>query len=1015
LSERIVVSCRISGEEAGKPEARYLDRARAIAQRAHARGGAFVAWGATTVSFAWDPESLAQAVVFACEAAAGEGSRWSCAIARGEIELVAPGVSRVELAWGPPLLAATLLTRVARPGEVLVEAQMPGLDTLVATGKRGARDGEHRVRGVRIDARQPFRGEPAAGVDRLVTPPLVGRPEPRSLLVRPGSLQIIRADPGLGGTRMLAEIARAVAPASAIYVAPAGASVEPLGALRRALARALTTQPNPFEVSDEQELGPVLDMFLGGIGASIDQAAALVGAFLRARGPTDPPGALLIDDAGDIDAESLEACGQVIASMPSPFHVFVRVDATDPLPPALASLHVEREIELGPLARAEGEALAQGVAGGKLEARAARRIARRSGGAPLAITEALAFGVGAGELTWTADRLGLRTMASLAGKPATTARWISKRAKSTASDERGVLATIALMGGEAPVESVRDVLATIEPAIAVDEEVKKLVAARLLVPSQPGWMALPSRTHRETIADLLDEAPRKALSRAIADALEQSEGELGCAEAANHAVKGGDGERGARLALRAARAAQAAGMAKSANRLLTLARLADPKCEPLTRQQLATNLPSNGPPTSRMGSVPVPPARAPQPLAAPPSSGRTAWSTSEATIPGRTAWSDNGPPSEPEAFVRTALVAGPSHSSAGEDAPTQRLTAMNAAQAARLVEARDGDSARSVDRSGLEERDSDFPTFVNTPAYAPDRPSAPEAPSPARIALGARLAPPRPAEPGAPLEPPALTPRPGSAPRIAGRAASAVLPRPDPTAGLPKPSAPLPLRPQGHGMPASLPRPPDAPAPSRIVAPGRMSAQIAAVRAGVPAPASRPQAPPPEAAKTEPRIEHKSEPRPGTNGNTDVSVATRMIDLAKSALLEGDVEGIERFTEGLRAAGEHDRYANRMEAIGHLARGQVGEALRSLRALHETPEAPSSMRARAQSALALGVGLAAANRPDEALLEALDALARAREGRDARAAGACLAFLAKLYGRVQRATDAEALTAAARG
>jgi hypothetical protein len=222
-------------------------------------------------------------------------------------------------------------------------------------------------------------------------------------------------------------------------------------------------------------------------------------------------------------------------------------------------------------------------------------------------------------------------------------------------------------------------------------------------------------------------------------------------------------------------------------------------------------------------------------------------------------------------------------------------------------------------------------------------------------------------------------------------------------------------------MPAALPRPPDAPVAARVVAPGRLSVQIAAIRAGVPAPASaanappRPQAPP-EAPKTEPRIETKSEPRrPGTNGNTDVSVATRMIDLATSALLEGDVEGIERFTEGLRAAGEHDRYANRMEAIGHLARGQVGEALRSLRALREAPEEPASMRARAQSALALGVGLAAANRPDEALLEALDALARAREGRDARAAGACLAFLAKLYGRVERAGDAEALTAAAKG
>jgi hypothetical protein len=153
---------------------------------------------------------------------------------------------------------------------------------------------------------------------------------------------------------------------------------------------------------------------------------------------------------------------------------------------------------------------------------------------------------------------------------------------------------------------------------------------------------------------------------------------------------------------------------------------------------------------------------------------------------------------------------------------------------------------------------------------------------------------------------------------------------------------------------------------------------------------------------------------PAPRSDPDLSVATRMIDLAKSALIEGDVEAIERFTEGLRAAGEHDRYANRMEAIGHLARGQVGEALRSLRALRTGAEQPASMRSRAQSALALGVGLAAANRPDEALIEALDALARAREGRDARAAGACLAFLAKLYGGAQRGDDAEALSLAAK-
>ena len=67
-----------------------------------------------------------------------------------------------------------------------------------------------------------------------------------------------------------------------------------------------------------------------------------------------------------------------------------------------------------------------------------------------------------------------------------------------------------------------------------------------------------------------------------------------------------------------------------------------------------------------------------------------------------------------------------------------------------------------------------------------------------------------------------------------------------------------------------------------------------------------------------------------------------------------------------------------------------------------------------RSVLALGLALAAANRPDEALLEGLDALARAREGGDVRAIAACLAFLAKLYGRVEMGLDAAALSAAAR-
>jgi hypothetical protein len=65
--------------------------------------------------------------------------------------------------------------------------------------------------------------------------------------------------------------------------------------------------------------------------------------------------------------------------------------------------------------------------------------------------------------------------------------------------------------------------------------------------------------------------------------------------------------------------------------------------------------------------------------------------------------------------------------------------------------------------------------------------------------------------------------------------------------------------------------------------------------------------------------------------------------------------------------------------------------------------------ARCQAALALAMTLAIAGRPEEALLEALDALARAREAQDRKALDACMALLAKLYAGAGRAEEAAAL------
>ena len=977
MSERIVVSCRMSGEEVSRPGSRYLERARALTQHAEALGGTLASWSATTLAFAWDNDSLDEAIELAGYASTSE-SKWACAVARGDMEpLAEKGGGRADLAWGEALFAAVILARAARAGEVLVEASFDGLSALVKTGKRLARDGERRVQGIRIDARQPWKKDLIASVERLRAPSFVARTDVRGLLARPGLVHVVRADPGHGGTRMLAEIARAVAPGPCIMVSPAGASVEPLGALRRALVRVLATVPYP----SDPDLAQPLDLFLGGIGASIEQAASIVSTMLRPNGPTDPPGALLLDDASEIDAESLEACSQVVAWTSSPFHVVVRIDATDQVPTALASLPRGKEIELGPLERGVGESLAKDTTSGALGDRSARRIAKRAGYAPLGIVEAVAYGLTTGDIAWIGDRASLRTNASLAGKPVKAAYWIAKRAKATAPDERGVLATVALFGGEAMRETVKETLKLVKPEIDVDAEIKKLVARKWLVETQRAWVSLPSRTHRDTIAELLDELPRRSLHSAITDVLESSEGELACAEAAHHAVKAGEGERGARLALRAARAAAAVGMSKSANRLLTLARLADPKCEPLTRQALLTSLPPPLPPSSlppshlnRAPMMPNPPSHA-RAVPAGPASSAFIDRNLAAPLP---------PPPRPSPPPRAPSPVAPKPAPSRtlvDEAPTERITALTAAQAAGLL-------------SAIEDpdRDSDFPTVIKLHPGL-DRATEPD-PIPAYV--------------------PPVGERPVPVVRPS-REMAAVRP-PEPS--LPKPMAPLPISPPSHARNTEPGAPRVAPPPPRpsVQMPVVRRASIQGMPAVSPRVAPKQESPPPPAVAPVVVVQAPATSTASTNGDAASAanaVATRMIDLAKSALLQGDAAAIDRWTEGLRAAGDHDRVAERIEAIARLSRGQVGEALRSLRVLRAGTEGgpPSS---RAQASLALGIALAAADRADEALLAGLEALARAREGTDARATGACLAFLSKLYGRVERPLEAASLQMAAK-
>lgn len=118
-----------------------------------------------------------------------------------------------------------------------------------------------------------------------------------------------------------------------------------------------------------------------------------------------------------------------------------------------------------------------------------------------------------------------------------------------------------------------------------------------------------------------------------------------------------------------------------------------------------------------------------------------------------------------------------------------------------------------------------------------------------------------------------------------------------------------------------------------------------------------------------------------------------LAELAKRALVQGDVSGLERLIEELRDTGERSDLVERMSGMVALQRGATAEALRRLRAAAEAVREPAQC---ARARLAYGVALATAGRTDGALLEGLEALARAREADDAHGEHACALFLARL-------------------
>jgi hypothetical protein len=393
-----------------------------------------------------------------------------------------------------------------------------------------------------------------------VRPALVGHHAVlEQLLASRATLMFIRADAGCGGTRLLSEIESALSPARSLYLCSAGA--EPLGALRRAFARSIATSG-----SAAGSLPPAhargLERLLEGDGLDVRLGAELI--LQWAAG-----GAVLVDDAMEVDDPSLDVVAGAAEIDPGGLRIVARLDAHAALPSAFQSLPVGPTVNLGPLPRSAAEQLAASAAEDCLSLDEARRWARRGRFVPLAIVEALAEGLASGELSGMDDgvptpRTGVDVRLQLDAKD-----WVARRLRFVRPPAKTLLRAVAVLGVEVASRLARELGRTWDTE--AESHADALARDGWLVGGIEGFYVLPSRTHREVILADIPEPDRARWHDAASRVVEHWGGQLASAEAARHAAIAGDHQRAVELALVAAKASRQLELDAATDALLAFA------------------------------------------------------------------------------------------------------------------------------------------------------------------------------------------------------------------------------------------------------------------------------------------------------------------------------------------------------------------------------------------------------------------------------------------------------------
>ena len=561
MTDSIVV-CFRAPERDGDPAAE-LDRLRVLVEQGAARGAVLVSWSAFGCAFELAKDAEADAVEFAAHVlrVPGHGSDLAVGISTGKLER-ADSVAPFPLVWGPPLSRAFAFARAAKPSEVLVDPAL-GLaqrGDLLTAGSRVGVHGRERIRALLVDVNQPFRAALGGAPRAASRARLVGRPEASSVAVPGGSLAVVRARRGHGGTRFLDEVEQGLEPARILRVTP-HPFAEPLGALRRAMLRAVTMGHAPLNLTGPE--GEGLDALLAGEGLDPDSSTELLSAWLTPDSVEDPRGAVIVDDAGEVDADTLEVVAHAARVASEPFRVIAHVGGSDAVPKALAALPVALEIRLGPLSHADATRIAQDSAPGQLATEVATLWAVRGGRLPLGIVESVREAADSGEIGWENGAVAVRLRASSTSHavPLPPKYWVKKRLSYQDESARRVLEALAILGGSAEAKDVLEVVRR-RDELDVDAATAMVVleAGRFVVRVKPDVVALASTTHRDAVLATLSDADFQAWHRAASATFARRDRPLVVAAATVHSILASDPGRALELSRQAAAATRAIGL-----------------------------------------------------------------------------------------------------------------------------------------------------------------------------------------------------------------------------------------------------------------------------------------------------------------------------------------------------------------------------------------------------------------------------------------------------------------------